>query len=610
MLAELVQSGQLPPLSERLPEEPGVLPVAESVGKLGGMVRRGFKGVSDRWGPTKMQDHGLGWYDQSLVMRPRLATSWEINEDASEWTFHLRKGAKWSNGEPQTSKDIQWFYQYILLNETLTPSPDSTYSTGSPLVMSTWEFPDDYTWKIKFANPNPLFIYNFGRTSSDGRPFINGDYMSQYHIDLVADKAALEQKVKDAGFETWDQLFTNVNYWYMSPDRPTYGPWLPKNALSEEQFVMSRNPYFFATDKEGQQLPYLDQIAHQLYQTPDVFNLWIVGGEIDFQARGVDIGNYTLYKESEDKGDYQVLLAKSANHVCVQLNQTTKDQRLREFFQDQKVRIALSLAVDREGLNTLVYSGLLVPRQYSPLSMSPNAYPKQANAYIDYDPDQANQLLDEAGYTEKDSDGFRKWNDGSGETISFTIEGTDEPGSPGEDAIQQIVKYYAAVGIKAAYKYYERSLYTAHYEANDIEAAFWGGDRTVLPLAPGAPIFRGTMIDRPWCVAWGLWQSTNGTDPNAEKPPDGHWIWDIWGIWDQISVEPNEDKRNELFTGILDIWAEQLPMIGYLGETPAPVIVKNGFHNYLPGEPMDDTTGDENVLGTETYYWDDPSQHV
>ena len=94
------------------------------------------------------------------------------------------------------------------------------------------------------------------------------------------------------------------------------------------------------------------------------------------------------------------------------------------------------------------------------------------------------------------------------------------------------------------------------------------------------------------------------SDPNAEEPPADHWIRDIWAVWDQIEVEPDSDKRNELFTQILDIWAEELPMVGYLGESPALIIVKNGVHNYLPGFPIDDTTGDEHLLNTETYFWE------
>ncbi|MCB0140598.1 MAG: twin-arginine translocation signal domain-containing protein, partial [Caldilineaceae bacterium] len=90
MLADLVSAGSLPPVDERLPSTPMVMPVAEMTGSYGGTFRRGFKGVSDRWGPTKMQDRGMAWYDQDLNMQPRIAESWEINEDASSWTFHMR----------------------------------------------------------------------------------------------------------------------------------------------------------------------------------------------------------------------------------------------------------------------------------------------------------------------------------------------------------------------------------------------------------------------------------------------------------------------------------------------------------------------------------------
>ena len=604
MLAEMVAAGSLPSMDERLPANPTVMPVMEEIGKYGGTIRRGFKGVSDRWGPTKHNDRGLCWYNKDLLMQPRIAESWEINTDASEWTFHLRKGMKFSNGEPFDSDAVKWCYENRYTNETLSPSPPGNWSTGSPRVIAEMTFPDQYSFKAAFKHPKPMLLFGLGR---DRDVYIAASYFDQFHENF-ADKAELEKKVTDSGFETWDQLFIDRLYWYMSPEKPEVVPWPAKNALSEELFLMERNAYFFATDPEGQQLPYLDSVSHRLFETNDVFNLWIVGGEIDFQARHVGIDNYTLYKESEASGDYKVFLGTAAGHVCLQLNHTSKEPRMREFAQDRRVRIALSLAVDRDELNELVYNGLLTPKQYSPLAMSPNAYPKLANAYIEYDPDRANELLDEAGYTEKDADGFRLWKDGSGETLSFVIEGTALVGTTDEVGI--IAKYFADVGVKATYQYIERSLYTEHFQANELQAAWWGGDRTVLPLAPGAPIFRGTMIDRPWCPAWGLWLNTNATDPVSEEPPEGHWIWDIWDIWAKIEVEPDEDQRNKLFEGIMDIWAEELPQIGYLGESPTPIIVKNGFRNYLNGFPLDDTTGDEHLLNTETYFWDEPEKHT
>ena len=608
MLADLVKAGSLPPVDERLPTNPFVMPVTEQTGNYGGTMRRGFRGVSDRWGPTKVQDRGLAWFDADLNMQPRMAESWEVNEDATVWTIHLREGMKWSDGTPFTTEAVKYWYDNEVQNADLpTYSGQGNWKTGKENTLLQLEVVDDYTFKFTFADPNPLFLYRIARPTPVC--YSPGHYMQQFHINLTADQAALEAAAKEAGFETWAQYYEDRGYWYMNPDRPSVGPWISKNPLSDEIFEMERNPYFFAVDEAGNQLPYLDRVTHRLFDQPDVFNLWVTNGEIDFQNRHVALSNFTLFKESEEAGGYQVLIGNSAGHVALQLNQTTKNPRLREFFQNRDVRIAMSHAVNREDLNELVYDGLLTPRQYSPLSSSPQYYEKLSNAHLEYDVDMANSLLDGAGYTEKNAEGFRLWNDGSGEEISFIIEGTADVGTPDEDAAQQVVKYLAAIGIKAAYKYFERSLYEEHYNANEIEAAFWGGDRTVVPIAASG-IFLGTIVDRPWGVAWGLWRNTSGSNPNGEEPPADHWINKIWGIWDELAVEPDSAQQGELFNQILDIWAEELPMIGFLGEMPALIITKNGLRNYVEGMPIDDTTGDEHLLNTETYFWEDPENHA
>lgn len=608
MLADLVKAGSLPTVDERLPTNPFVMPVAEQTGNYGGTMRRGFRGVSDRWGPTKVQDRGLAWFDADLNMQPRMAESWEVNEDATVWTIHLREGMKWSDGTPFTTEAVKYWYDNEVQNADLpTYNGQGNWKTGKENTLLQLEVVDDYTFKFTFADPNPLFLYRIARPTPVC--YSPGHYMKQFHINLTEDQTALEAAAKEAGFETWAQYYEDRGYWYMNPERPSVGPWVSKNPLSDEIFEMERNPYFFAVDEAGNQLPYIDKVTHRLFDQPDVFNLWVTNGEIDFQNRHVALSNFTLFKESEEAGGYQVLIGNSAGHVALQLNQTTKNPRLREFFQNRDVRIAISHAVNRDDLNELVYDGLLTPRQYSPLSSSPSFYEKLSNAHLEYDVDMANSLLDGAGYTEKSAEGFRLWNDGSGEEISFIIEGTADVGTPDEDAAQQVIKYLAAVGIKASYKYFERSLYEEHYNANEIEAAWWGGDRTVVPIAASG-IFLGTIVDRPWAVAWGLWRNTSGSNPNGEEPPADHWINKIWSLWDELAVEPDSAKRDELFTQILDIWAEELPMIGFLGESPALIITKNGIRNYVEGMPIDDTTGDEHLLNTETYFWEDPENHA
>ncbi len=601
MLAELVAAGQLPPVEERLPKNPVVLDSIDGIGNYGGTMRRGFRGVSDRWGPTKIQNEGLTWYNSDLSIRANIAESWEVNEDATQWTFKFREGMKWSDGTPFTTKDSKWWYENVLLNEQLTPAPPEVWSSGNPRQIMKAEYPDDYTAIFTFAAPKPLFAYSLTREV----PFQPGHFLEQFHASFT-DEAKLQEMATAASFETWVQLFQErMNWWTVG--RPTIGVWLPVNELSEERFIMERNPYFWQVDSEGNQLPYIDRIVHLLFETPDAFNARIIAGEIDFQARHVSIGDFTLLKENEAAGDYTVVNGVTANHIAFQPNHAANDPRLREFFGNRDVRIALSLAINRAEINDLIFNGTATPRQYSPLSMSPQYYEKLSNAYIEYDPARANELLDAAGYSARDADGFRLWKDGSG-PVEFVIEGTAQSGSPEEDAAQTMVKYFADVGIKATYKAEERGLYDERNQAGLVDAAFWGGDRTVLPIV--APwIFLGSMADRPWAGKWGIYYN-DPTNPNAEAPPEDHFIRRIWDIMAQVQVEPDEQRRNELFRGILDIWAEELPMIGILGELPAPAIVKNGFKGFRAGTPIDDTTEDENLLNTQTYFWEDPSQHM
>ena len=606
MLAKLVAEGKLPPVDERLPVEPCVMVGQEGIGKYGGAIRRCFNGTSDSTGPSKHRDRGLIWFDRNFQMQPRMCKSWAVNADGSEWTFNLRKGLKWSDGHPFTQAALTWWWENDRMNKDIVPSgnPGSNWVSGPKNTPLTMTAPDDYTVIFKFAHPKPLFINAIGRQ----HPFMPGHYMEQFHMAFTKDKTGLEKKYKDGGFNDWQAYYSNRNTWYYNPDRPDIGGWVAKNALSEELFIMERNPYFWAVDEQGQQLPYLDKVTHRLFSSGDVKNMWVINGEIDFQARHMGFADFTLYKESETKGDYKVFVGTSGSHTALNTNHTTKEPKLREFFQNRDVRIALSLAVDRDVLNDILFDGMATPRQYSPISMSAQFYPKLSNVHIEYDPKKANDLLDQAGYDKKGPDGIRLWKDGSG-PISFIIEGTDQTGTISEDAVLVVCKYFADVGIKATYSYAERSLYTQHFNANDIESAWWGGDRSVVPLV--APwIWLGRQTDRPWCNAWTFWYN-DPTAPNAEEPPADHFVRKIWDIWDnKLSLEVDAKKQTELFHQILDIWAEELPYPCFLGEQPAPVIVKNGFKGYLPGLPVDDPVGDEHLLNTETYYWENPEAHV
>lgn len=618
MLADLVKAGKLPPVEQRLPKNPMVMVGYEGIGKYGGTWRRAFQGVSDTWGPTKVIDRAWGWFDKNLNLIPRQLESWSVSPDGKVWTIKLRQGLKWSDGKAEyTTDDLDFWWKNELMNKKLTPGvqtiwtdPDKTYCKFAVV--------DKYTATFTYQKPKPMFIYNMTRGGTGGGatiaplPVSPSHYMKQFHEDTTTDKAALEADIKKRGFADWQTYYMQfARQWNMNPDRPSLGAWLAKGTLQDEVFVMERNPYFFGVDAQGNQLPYIDKVTHRLFQAsaPDVFTLRITNGEIDMQYRHTQIANLPVYKASEAKGDYKVVLGALASHVALCCNLTTKNKPLAEFFNHRDARIAMSLAVNRDNMNQLVYNGLLTPRQYSPTKASPQYYEKLSNAYIKYDPDTANKMLDALGYTKRDANGIRLYRDGSG-PISFSVESVSATGTTDADAISVMSKDLEKIGIKATYKFVERSLYTQHYTANDIEAGWFGADRALLPIVPEAIIFRGVQPDRPWCPGW-YYYYIEPTNVNAVKPPDGHWIYNIWKIWDEeVITQPDPALQTAAFKKILDIWAAELPMITFLGELPAPTIVKNGFKGYLPGMPNDDTVGDEQFAQGETYYWDDPSKHM
>lgn len=601
-LAGRVAAGELPPVDDRLPLEPCVLANMDgTIGKYGGTIRRGMTGLADSAAATKMVHESLLFYDPDLNIVPRVASSWETSEDGSEFTFHLREGMRWSDGEPFDAESIRYWYDMDLTNETLTPAINARWKAGGALMELA--YPDAYTVTVRFADANPLFVY----TASQYAVWSPGQYLAQFHGDLVEDVDALMATVTEAGFDTWDQYYWDRATSFVNPDLPQLGSWISKTTMADELYVMERNPYCFQVDPEGQQLPYIDRMHHRRFDTPDVFNLWILNGEIDFQHRHVALANYTLFREGAEAGEYHIEFGSNDMTMVFFMNQTCPNASLRAFFQNRDVRIALSHAIDRDLINDLVYDGLGTPRQYSPSEASPQFCEALSNAYLEYDPDLANEMLDAAGYAERSPDGFRVHPDGSGEEVSFILESFQPNYS---DVYEIVTQQLAAVGIKVTYSLVERSLNYEHVAANTLESGLSDTSRAVLPLADPA-FFLNISGHKHFGIAWCHYY-LDPTQTTAEAPPEGHYLYRMWDLWDEIRRTADLDRQNAMFREILDIWIEELPMIGILGEFPEPFIVRNGLHAFPSGFRMalSNTLQHEGLIPSQTYYWDEPEQHA
>lgn len=606
-LAELVKQGKLPPVEQRLPQNPRVLKPVEEIGQYGGTWRRAYRGLSDRWGPAKLGEEQMIEWDapdpNTVRLVANIVEKWEQNADATEFTFYLRKGMRWSDGQEVTTDDVKFAFEDIENFKDIRPSPNhiARQRVGNEFKPSTLTVVDKHTFKIKYAAPYPLLPISIAKLG-DGMFERPAHYLKKYHPKYASpddiQKAVVEKKVGSPA-ELWGKagdMQGPIAFWFINPDLPTIRNWKMVSVVPAEPIVAERNPYYWQVDTEGNQLPYIDKVEHALFENNDVLNLKIAGGQVDMQGRHLSVGSYTFYKENEAKGKYRVMRWRSASTDAYFPNQNAPDPVLAKLFSTPEFRQAMSVAIDRAAINDLVWNGLGKPRQYAPIAGSPEFDGEMEKAWAEYDAKKANDLLDKLGLT-KNPDGTRKRPDGK--VLEVTVEHTSVAGSPDDDAHQQVKKYWEAVGIKTNMKYVERSLYEQHVQNSEIEIGYWGFDRcSVVKADPGR--WTGVIDDGPWAPSYGHWYS--GATGKKEEPPADHPIREIWKLWEQTQVEPDEAKRNALFQQLIAVHRRAPVAIGTVGEKVAPYVVANNFRNFTEGFMADDTLRDEGLVNPQQFF--------
>jgi peptide/nickel transport system substrate-binding protein len=605
MLKALVESGELPPVEERLPANPLVIPVTESIGEYGGVWRRGFLGPSDYNNYVRVVYDGLVRFspDGSKV-EPRLIESWESSDDFTTWTIHMREGAKWSDGEPFTADDIMFWYEDVLLNADLTPSVAKWMQNkdGSTAVV---EKVDDYTVTWTYANPNTTLMMELANQDGGDKSyavFQPAHYLKQFHAKY-ADEAELNEMVAEAEFQTWAELFATRKNPAENPDRPVMSAWKPATRVSDDTLVLERNPFFVGVDPEGNQLPYIDEIQFKFFADTQALNLAAIAGELDMQERHMIMSNYPVLKQSEQAGKYRVITWPTfgGSDAAITFNQTyDKDPVVAELLQTKDFRVALSHAIDREQIKESVFLGLGEARQPVPAPWHPY-YPgdEVAHKYTEYDPDKANAMLDSLGLTERDADGFRLNKDGK----PFRLEISYVPNFANwKDVALLVGADWEKVGIQTDVQERERAVHFEMRDANEIITELWNEDTTGFPFT-GAPKFdprsQPGIAIAPLMRQWLQTSGAEGVEPTAEFKR----IVEIIDQGKTVGTEEQVELAKELFT----LWVDQAYEIGTVGLTPlvqGVVVINNDLKN------IPETLGNDWPLRTpgnanpEQFYFD------
>jgi len=536
MLAEKVAAGELPPVEERLPKNPMIIEPLEEIGQYGGVWRRA-EGNPGHIGARLGGEPYITRDRDAMTIVPNLAYKWEASEDGREFTFYLREGIRWSDGEPFTADDVMFWYEDVLLNEDLTPVvPSWLTSGGEPVVV---EKIDDYTVRFKFKEPYGVFLDMMAFRSNWIIDYPK-HYLKQFH-PKYQDKATLDKMVKDREFEEWFQLFGREVSTRDNPDLPTLRPWVIKTKEIGTTAIAERNPYYWKVDTAGNQLPYFDKILWNITQTVEMNVMRAVSGEVDMQAMYLGFSNYTLLMENREAGDYEVRRWTSGESgTAMFINQSRAgDDELRELLQNRDFRIALSKAIDRDEINELFYLGMAD----SNLELYPESVKSdpEIQALFEYDIDAANAILDELGLDQRDAEGTRLLP--SGRPLNLTILG--HIGYPIHMDVAEVIReIWGELGIKTTTNFVAGELWGPNLQEGEFDVLAYVVDYTSgnLHYLAYARSYFPIDLSTYWATRWGWYYATKGQQ--GEEP-----IGDakkLVEIWEKVQVTVDIEERKKL----------------------------------------------------------------
>lgn len=582
-LAELVQSGDLPPVDERLPKTPRVIDPVEMVGQYGGDWRTGLVGGADTgWLIRTLGYENLVRWDKDWqVIIANAAESFDFNEAATEFTFKLREGMKWSDGTPYTADDIMFWWEDVVFNEDLTPVKPSWLMVEGEI--GSLEKVDDYTVRFTFPSAHGLFTQYMAGGWGLPLTLYPRHYLEQFHQSYNED---IDQLVEDAGFDTWGALFEAKADGWRNSELPTLHAWRLDPAYGEttSRVIARRNPYYWKVDSEGNQLPYIDQVTYDLFGDPEVLSLRALNGEIDMMDRHIaTLDNKALFTDNMEASNFHFFetVPSVMNTMVISLNQTNKDPVKREIFQNQDFRIGLSHAINRPEIIDLIYLGQGEPWQGAPRPESAYNHERLAKQYTEYDPELANEFLDKA-FPDKDSEGFRLGPDGERIVVTVEVASAGDAAGQHADVMELVQRYWEAVGVSTQVKVEDRSLFQTRMEGNEHDAVVWRGHGGFGDALTEPYYYFPSSFWSAYAPAWAAWFGTLDTVTPEDPPAPTQRQMELY---QELQATADPDRQTDLFMQILDIAADQFYVIGISLEANGYGIVKNNFHNVPPSMP-------------------------
>lgn len=623
-LAAQVAAGQLPPVEERLPENPLVTKTHVSIGEYGGTLRSVSINIDQDWHLRHLNAANLiespadpAWDAASSIfgvtLQPGVLEAFSMSDDALTFTGTIRKGLKWSDGVRVTTKDVSFFINDVLLNEELNPVKREWLRWGgfdTQLVVV-----DDYTFQLVFGTAYGSFIEAeiFMWPAVYAKMLLPAHYLEKYHTAYADQESILAFMKEDSYTDVaeWKEWFAKkVSLWGcdnryldMGHSFPVLDPWVPAKDLGNGNVRFERNPYYYIVDEAGNQLPYINSVVSTYVSDAEMQNMAVITGEVDITCMSISIDDYPLYKEHEKDGNYvafalpdwidQIFLVGFNANAGIQppalpsvgLEEVEVDVKynpaLAEVYGDVRFRRAMSLALDRNVFNDTLFLGLGRPANCAPRPGTPFFEESMETNYAQYDPAAAKALLDEMGMVDRDGDGWREHPNGEQFTMMyeyFVITGASTPGS------ELCKRFWEDIGVRVQLKLVDANYWWSNLQPNNVnEATTW------WLSGSGGNLVQGWFFGPSMLVPlWNRYTQYKTTYENGKMSEEDwqtvlkylpEWQVEMQDLKVQIKVESDPEKRNEIAKRMWQLVSEYLPIIGTVTECRAPMIANADLGN-------------------------------
>ena len=587
-LAALVQQGKLPSVDKRVGQDPLVVQPL-TIGKYGGTMHKAIfgQGTNDL-SLARFATGGaplLLWDYQWKTIMPNIARSFTVTPDNKSITVQLRRGMKWSDGEPFTADDIIFWKEDILDNEEIHPGLSADITIGGKQV--TIEKIDDTTLKFVAAQPFPQLVEimaspitdlgaTFRQNLGRGGPYAPKHYLMKFHAKYIgkeaADKLAAENKQNG-----WAANVKFLSIYQQNPALPVIFPWVTKTPTSDPTtFVIERNPYSIWVDTDGNQLPYIGTVQHVQVSGSDVIALKASSGELDFMELQFTPAQLPVLVQNQDRGQYKVYLDPQQSGIGIALNLAYNDDPvIGELIRTADFRRALSMGLDRNALNETFFVGAGIPSAAVP-GPENKYYPGDdyKTKWATLDLAQANSLLDKIGLTQKDSAGYRMRKDGKRLTLTFmAVDRLVDQAQMGE-AIKQS---WAKIGVDLTVETVASALAQQRIGANQPQMTINNAGTEEPWLSPGFQTPIGGGFSAIMGVPYAQWINSGGkqgVEPFKEMK-------DAIALFDKGRTVATADERVQIGKDLTKLAVDNVFQIGIVSaDLSAGIrIAKNNMGN-------------------------------